>query len=266
MLLRSGGECDVPTGDKRARDQAGGPAPAASDVGLNVDDLLPAVDRAFLHANMRAQPLQPRALITVERIIGAARRIGISSGYETLTLQAVAEAANVRLGAIYRYFSTPDDLIRTMVRLWVAGQFDRYRARLADSRFETVEDAVEHMAGSVDRIVHVSDMEPGVPRRLILRLLRDFHEAPLSELWVMAADIRAKLIADGVPIADDADAQARLAMAFAATSAFAKMAMLHAPQTLRSAYFGSVVRQHFRQALTPASPASAAPAPADHIS
>jgi AcrR family transcriptional regulator len=244
------GECDVPTADK---DAIAAP-PAVSDVGLNVDDLLPGVDRAFLLANMRAQPLQPRALITVERIIAAARRIGVTSGYDALTLQAVAELANVRLGAIYRYFSTPDDLIRTMVRLWVAGQFDRYRAKLAETRFDSLESAVEHMAASVDRIVHLGEMEPGVPRRLLLKLLRDYHEIPLTELWTMAGDIRAKLLADGAAIADDPDAQARLAMAFAATSAHAKMTILHAPHLLRSVQFSETIRQYFRDALAPIGP------------
>lgn len=237
------------------------PARGVSDVGLNVDDLLPGVDRAFLLANMRAMPLQPRALATVERIIDAARRVGLGGGYETLTLQAVADVANVRLGAIYRYFSTPDDLIRTMVRLWVAGQFDRYRAKLAATRFDSIDAAVEHMAASVDRIVQIGEIEPGIPRRLIVRLLRDFHEVPHSELWAMAGTIRSKLLADGVSIATDADAQARLAMAFAGTSAFAKMAMLHAPQTLNTPHFGGTVRQYFRDALTPPA-ASSPPVPA----
>jgi AcrR family transcriptional regulator len=226
-------------------------ATPAPTIGLNVDDLLPSVDRAFLMANMRAQPLQPRALITVERIVGAARRVGLGSGYENLTLQAVAEAANVRLGAIYRYFSTPDDLIRMMVRLWMAGQFNRYRAKLAITSFDSIDGAIADLAGAIDKIVHLDEMEPGVPRRLIFRLLRDYHEVPHAEQWAMAGDIRAKLLADGLPVADDADAQARLAMAFAATGAFAKMTILHAPHMRHSAHFRDTIRRLFRDALLP---------------
>ena len=204
------------------------PPEGTSGVGLDVDRLLSSVDRAYASANMRLLPVQPRARMTVERILAAARRVALSQGSENFSLQAVAAVANVRLGAIYRYFSTPDDIIRMVVRLWVAGQFDRYRKRLATTHFTSHVDVVEHLASHIEQLLVPDFMEPGVPQRLKYRLLRDYHELPLGEHWAIVGDIHAATARSGLATGG-ADGHARLAMALAATGGLGKMMMLHAP-------------------------------------
>ena len=212
------------------------------------DALLNSVGRAFLNSNMRALPVQPRAQLTVDRIMTAGRGVGLRHGLEGLTLHAVATAANVRLGAVYRYFSTPDDLVRTMVRVWVTRLFGRYRDRLAATRFTSIEDVVEHLAESIERMVQNDFFEPEVPRRIRLMLYRDYHDVPYAELWRMAGDVRAAMLRDGVdPGAPDSEA--RLALAFASASAFCKMAVVHAPATIGTDYFRAQLRGFFRGAL-----------------
>lgn len=221
------------------------------DSGADGDTLMAGTDRGFLLANMRALPVQPRARLTVSRILVAAHRIGARCGPEGLTLDAVAAVANVRLGTVYRYFSTPDDLIRTIVRLWVARRLARYRARFASVRFDSVDVVVEHLAAGVERALASYWAEGEVPGRVKLRLLRDYHELPHAEIWTLAGEVCAKMARDGLD--PGPDAPARLAMAFASASARVKMVLLNAPQLHDSADFRAQLRTAMRDALAPAS-------------
>ena len=206
------------------------------------------VGRAFLNSNMRASPVQQRAQLTVDRIIAAGRGVGLREGREGFTLHAVAAAANIRLGAVYRYFSTPDDLIRTIVRVWVTRMFGRYRERLSVTRFKSTEDVVEHLAGSIERIIDNDLFEPEIPRRIRLMLYRDYHEVPYAELLQLAAEVRAAMSRDGID-SGAPENTVRLALAMASASALCKMAVVHAPETIKTDYFRAQLRGLFREAL-----------------
>ena len=215
----------------------------------------------FLRSNMRALPLQSRARLTVERILVAGRGIGQQRGFDGLTLDAVATAANVRLGAVYRYFSTPDDLIRIVVRLWIAARYERFRTGLAATQFGTTEGVVEYIAAGVERMLLHIEAEPMVSTRLKRKLMRDYHETPHAELWAMADEIRAAMARGGLN-AGSADLQPRLAMAFAGASAFTKTALMNAPQMLTTDYFRDRLRDFFRDALADVAAAQPAAPPA----
>ena len=221
------------------------------DPGADADALMAGLDRDFLAANMRVLPLQPRARLTVGRILGAAYAIGRRGSRDELTLDAVAAAANVRLGTVYRYFSTPDDLLRTIVRLWAARRLAVYRARLDDVRFDSIDVVVEHLASGTERMLASYSSEAAVSGRIKHWLLRDFHVMPHGEYWALAGDISDKMVRDGL-VLDGVDAQARLAMAFASASALVKMVLLNAPQMRDSAHLRDQLRTTLRDALTPA--------------
>ena len=55
----------------------------------------------------------------VDTIVEAARSLAAERGYDGLSMQAVAERSGVARATIYRYFTTKDDLLAEVGRVWV---------------------------------------------------------------------------------------------------------------------------------------------------
>lgn len=214
------------------------------DVGREIDGVssAPASDselprmsfeRSFANANMRVLPVQERSRGTVERILAAGIRLGKVGGVDGLNLQAVAVAAQVRLGAVYRYFSTPEDLVRTIVRMWIIERFDRDRRDLAGATFATRNDVVAHLVQNLQRAVGQLHDEPGVSGRMRQRLIQDYYEVPYAEIWALAGDVCDAMARSGIDTADPGS-RVRLAAAWAAAAAYVKMTLMQAPRTCGS--------------------------------
>jgi AcrR family transcriptional regulator len=62
-----------------------------------------------------AQALTPKGQRTRKKILDAARRVFSSSGYVGMRMTDVATAAELSLGALYRYFEQKDDLFLSVV-------------------------------------------------------------------------------------------------------------------------------------------------------
>jgi AcrR family transcriptional regulator len=247
---------------------ADGLAPLAADAfggadsaNIRIEDLMAGVSRPFAAATMRAVPVQPRALKTVERIVAAGRRVGLDLGGRPPTLQAVADTAGVGLGAVYRYFSTPDDLIRMLVRLSVLARYNRYRARLRTIAFGSVDELVDHMVDNAVQVVRNDLHEPGVSRRVKTLLMRDYHRIPYEELRTLAGDVLQVARRDALGL-DGPDIDRRLGMAFAAAAGLLNMYYLHGLPARDEAHFRAALRALFLGALTgdrgPAEPDPAA--------
>jgi AcrR family transcriptional regulator len=226
-----------------------------ADFGTNVDTLLQKVGRSFTAMTMRTTPIQTRSLDTVRRIVTAGRRIALASN-ERPSLQAVADAANIQLAAVYRYFSSPDDLVRMIVRLWTVAVFDRYRNRLATVEFTSLAEVADHMTANLERFIRNGFNEARVSSRIKMLVMRDFHEVPYAEQWALAGDIVAAMARGGLDTSDP-DIQARLALAFGSASGLVKMTMLHAPHLQGSVYFRTTLRGYFLAALSGEQPGAA---------
>ena len=60
--------------------------------------------------------INPAAHGKRERLVAAARELVYRQGVERTTLADIAEAADVRLGNVYYYFKTKDDLVAAVVQ------------------------------------------------------------------------------------------------------------------------------------------------------
>jgi AcrR family transcriptional regulator len=224
------------------------PAPGAPASRQDIKRLLQGVSRPFMDMTMRATPVQPRALETVERILTTGRALGLRNGGRLPPLHQVANAAGMGLSALYRYFSTPGDVVRMLVRLWVVAQIDRFRATLQTARFASEADVADHVVQAIGRLL-LNDMnEPGVPGRIRHRMARDYHNVAFEELWALAGDVRAAMTRDGLDTSDP-EGHDRLALAFAGAAAVIKMCVLHAPGMRQSDYFQVALRDLFMGAL-----------------
>lgn len=63
----------------------------------------------------RKQPRQSRSIATVDRIVDAAGRILLESGYERTTTHRIAHEAGVSPGSVYQYFADKDSILHTAV-------------------------------------------------------------------------------------------------------------------------------------------------------
>lgn len=74
-------------------------------------------------------PLTPKGQKTRARILLAARRVFSRVGYVTLRMGDVAEEAGTSMGALYRYFSSKDDMFLALIGDIHAELFNASRSR-----------------------------------------------------------------------------------------------------------------------------------------
>lgn len=67
-----------------------------------------------------AVDLTPKQEERRRRVIHAARELAASGGYDAVQMREVAQAADVALGTIYRYFSSKDALLAAAMAEWTA--------------------------------------------------------------------------------------------------------------------------------------------------
>jgi AcrR family transcriptional regulator len=216
----------------------------------NVAALIQALSRPFAAVTLRSAPVQPRAVKTVERILAAGRGLGVNLG-RPAALQAVAAGAGVTLSAVYRYFSTPEDVVRTLVRLAALRQLARLRTKIAAAKFTSTAELADRMAAAITELIRNDLNEPGVTHRLRAMLIRDYHRIAFEELWTVAGEVRAALRRNGVG-GDDPDGQARMALAFGAASGLLNMRVAQTGPLHDEAHVALALRSIFLTALDPA--------------
>jgi AcrR family transcriptional regulator len=218
---------------------------ARPETGPDTAVVLRGVGRSFSETTLNTTPSQDRAQKTLARILAAGQTVGMAHGRPGLTLQAVADRAAVSLATVYRYFSTPDDLVRMLVRERQLRKFNRFRDDLRTMQLASLEDLSQVIAS---RIAQDYLADSGVSENIARMLLRDYHRIAYDEIWDLAGAVVAEVRRRGFGEIDEGS-HARLAMACAAAGAAAKMAALKAPQRLRDAGFIGALAQSFRGAL-----------------
>ena len=98
---------------------------------------------------------------TREALIGAARQILAESGDTSVSIQAIAERADVGFGTFYNHFPTKTDLFDTAV----GEVLDEY-GQAIDTYLTGVEDAAERVAAGVRLSVRMVESHPEVMKIL----------------------------------------------------------------------------------------------------
>ncbi|GAB2975651.1 TetR/AcrR family transcriptional regulator [Nocardioides montaniterrae] len=81
---------------------------------------------------MRKEPRQARSKAMVERIIEAGREVLKSDGYDALTTNRVAQAADVSPGSLYQYFPDKASIMAIVIERYWDEVSERVSASLAD--------------------------------------------------------------------------------------------------------------------------------------
>ena len=83
-------------------------------------------------SSLRRQPKQNRSVETRNNIIEAAGQLFSEQGYENTTTHHVAARANVSVGALYRYFSDKEAILRELYQREMSQLRDRILEEFAD--------------------------------------------------------------------------------------------------------------------------------------
>jgi AcrR family transcriptional regulator len=91
----------------------------------------------------RRTPVQRRSRERVERILGAAEQLVVSSGVEALTTRAVAERSRIPVATLYQYFADRDAIISALIERHVLSMDERIAAALGSLEHLSVRSIVE---------------------------------------------------------------------------------------------------------------------------
>lgn len=105
-------------------------------------------------ARRKAPPIQARAEAKRTAILDAAERLLNRHDPSAITTRGVAEAADIPVGSVYRYFENVDDLLRRLFERMNAGTIQSLQDRLD----EEASDWREHVRRTFDhlRTLHAS--------------------------------------------------------------------------------------------------------------
>lgn len=133
-----------------------------------------------------------------QAILTAAMEVFINKGYQVATINDIAQQASVSVGAIYRYFSTKDELMLALVheRLGRAPELFARLAGEAGGPWERLERCVSLFTTAL-RVKH-----PGTGRLLLVSLAEAVQQGDvrhgLHDRFDGLREYVAGLIADGV--------------------------------------------------------------------
>lgn len=92
---------------------------------------------------VRRTPVQRRSRERVERILGAAEKLVVSSGVEALTTRAVARRADVPVATLYQYFADRDAIVTALIDRHISSMDGRIAQALAALRTYSIRSIVE---------------------------------------------------------------------------------------------------------------------------
>jgi AcrR family transcriptional regulator len=181
------------------------------------------VDDADIPAGaLRVPPTQPRALLTVRRLLDAGEAIARRDrSLRDVTLSAAAKGAGVTLQAAYRYFASAEDLIRAGVR---RRQAARQRQLIATIAARSFRDETELAEAVADFFIAAWKHTRIYPAPAVNLVVRRYYEIDADAIWSVAATICAVL-----PAPLGATDPAALATALVATGNVLRALMLRDP-------------------------------------
>lgn len=97
----------------------------------------------------RKVPRQERSRQTVERILDAAGRVLVASGYDGASTHRIAEEAGVSPGSVYQYFPNKDVIVHMAVERMVGQISERLVEAIADAFVADPLDGVRTMVSAV---------------------------------------------------------------------------------------------------------------------
>jgi AcrR family transcriptional regulator len=206
-----------------------------------VRHLMRLVSRKFLFVNMRAEPMQERAIATVERIMVAARQLALQHGADAVSINEVAAIADLPQMTVYRYFSSSQAMLRMLVRLRSTHNIQLFRKRMIDGQFESMNAFVETTVEALVEMMKSEGVFSGAPLGLRRRLYRDYDDIPLDELWDLADDVANTMLRSGL-ITRTGTTQYQIAMSLVSAIAMAKTTFLHATPDIDATMFAKAVK------------------------
>jgi AcrR family transcriptional regulator len=213
-------------------------APASSGA---VRHLMRLVSRKFLFVNMRAEPIQERALATVERIMVAAQQLAVKQGADAVSITNIAAIANLPQVTVYRYFSSSQAVLRMLVRLRSSQNIELFRKRMIDGQFESMDALVEKSTEAIVEMIKREGAFSGAQLNLRRRLYRDYDDIPVDELWDLADDVANTMLRSGL-ITRTETTQHQIAMSLVSVIAMAKTTILHPTPGVDSTLFAKTVK------------------------
>jgi AcrR family transcriptional regulator len=93
-------------------------------------------------------PQQDRSRRALQKVLGAAESVLVAKGFDDFTMTAVAEQADVSVGAIYRRFEGKDQLLDAV--------WDSLLAKMEGDLATALENAAANLAGVVSALVRAS--------------------------------------------------------------------------------------------------------------
>jgi len=195
--------------------------------------LIKGVAVPLVSSALKETQARERSSLTVDRILAAARHLGLRAGTRGITFQAVAAQSNAGLKTIYRDFSSPSAIIKGLVR---QRQAQRHAALKVYLQNAAVSSSLEMARAIADWVMHDFTIPLGMPASLHTALFRDYHEIAYGDLSDIVGDVLAAMRRNGL-MNDDPSGPARLAMALASIAGAAKMTALHDRPRLREERF-----------------------------
>lgn len=188
---------------------------AHAAIGAQILDILAGVKVEWAYEILRVPPNQPRARLTVHRMLRSTRMLASRTDDQKLTLEAVAEASHISLPTAYRYFAAPRDLLRMVVRHAQARQWRRFQVGLETAKFENERELANVVADLVVANFEASNSDAGEIRK---HLHHTDHFAMFDGFEHLASDVIAAMRRCGAP-SDASGTRVRVKMALAAISA-----------------------------------------------
>lgn len=123
-----------------------------------------------------------RSKVRIRQLLDAAARLMITSGSQSVSMQAVAKEANVSVGLIYRYFSSKQELVKGVI----VGVLDDMAVHVPAAT-EQVSDPIRQLASALDAFIRVIDDH----RTAVLLTYRESHNLDAEGLQAIKdAEIR----------------------------------------------------------------------------
>jgi AcrR family transcriptional regulator len=137
-----------------------------------------------------------RRATTRARLLGAARRLFASQGFEATTMRDIANEADMALGSFYNYFRTKDEVLEALLE-----EALREQLRLLILRQEQVEDAAERISIAHRHLLAAVREDPDWGW-LLLRLQVDHRALDAALSQRAASDLRAGVEAGRFEVAN----------------------------------------------------------------
>src|SRR6202140_5785188 len=116
------------------------------------------------------RPQQQRSRVALARIVEASQQLLRTSGIEDFSMAAVAQAAGLPVGNIYRRFRGKDELIQAIKEDVIARIEDAVTERLSRERFRDITSLIRGIVGAVSEAY---SRDQGLHRFLFNRSISD---------------------------------------------------------------------------------------------